>query len=243
MAEQEFVFDLYTLFGPLPSRGDTDPGGLEGLQALLARQRVAGAATLATVAVYADAAAGNKATLEACQAAGGRFVPAALLDPRAPLTPVTGARIVYLLPATQGYPLPYAPVADCLRAAQAAGLPVFAEARRPGDATAFGAAIREVGYAGAPVILGGVGQDTLYEAVSVARASDRVGLATNGMAGIGEVRYAAQALGVGRLFFASGAPLASAGAASAAVKLSGLQAPERAQVFGENARRLLGLGG
>lgn len=246
MAEQEFIFDLFTVMGPLPSRAEPEPGGAEGVLAVLARQRVAGAAVVSTTAIYGGgaAASGNAAAVAACQAeGGGRLLPAAVVDPRTPFVPVAGVRLLFLLPASQNYPLPYAALAEGLRAAQQANLPVFAEARRPGDATALGAALREVGYAGAPVVLGGVGGDTLHEALTVAKASDRVGIATDGLCGVGEVRYAAQALGAARVFFASGAPLRSLGASVALVKLSGLSPEERSQVFGGNARRLLNLGG
>jgi hypothetical protein len=239
----EFVFDMFTLFGPVPPRGGETGTGT--LQALLQRHGVAGAVTLSTRGLYHSAAAGNRETIALCAEAGGRLLPAAVLDPRQPrvLETVAGARVLCLLPATQHWPLTYAPLADLLKAlgesdAVAPSTPIWCEASRAGDATGLAAVLRETNYP-APVILGAVSGDDLLEATSVARDDPKIHIATDCLRGVGEVALAVASVGPQRVVFASEAPARSLGSAIALVRQAGLTPGDAAMVLGENARRLL----
>ena len=65
----EEIFDIYTLFGPVPPRGGDE--GTDRLRALLDRHGVRAAATVSTHALYHDALLGNRETRDACAAAPG----------------------------------------------------------------------------------------------------------------------------------------------------------------------------
>lgn len=241
----DFVLDMFTLFGPVPPRGGET--GTARLQALLERHDIAGAVTLSTRGLYHSAAAGNRETIALCAEAGPKLAPAVVLDPRQPGAErtIAGGRVLCLLPDTQRWPALFAPAADLLRSLVAAGgsatanLPLWWEAARPGDATAIAQTLRETGYP-APVILGGVTGECLYEAIVAAKGNDRLFIATNGLQGIGEVKTAVDAIGANRVVFGSGAPARSLGSALALVRSAGLSPDAQAAVFGGNARKLLG---
>ncbi len=232
-------------FGPVPPRG-AGHADIESVRETLAAQRIFGAALASNRAIQYDPISGNTQTADAARQAPGMpvIVPGAVLDPRifvgAPPKSPEGTRLYYILPATQGYHLPYAPLRALLKS-MPHNLPLYFEARREGDATQIGMILQEVGYAGAPVLLGGCTGSALNEAISVAKANDFVGLTTQGMRGIGEIQHAVKVLGANRVLFASGSPAESLAAAVALLKLAGLNPEERAAVFGANARRLLGI--
>jgi len=248
--EPESPFDLMIRFGPLPPRG-SGLIDIASVQAALERQRVHGAVVASNRAIMCDVAAGNGQVAEAAKQATSAsvIVPGAILDPRTfdgrnPSVPAE-TRLLYVLPASQRYPLPYAPLRDLLRQMPRT-VPLYVEVRHPGDATRIGMLLQDIGYVAgtpgqAPVILGGITGSTLIEALSAAKANSIVGVSTQGMVGIGEIRHAVTVLGAQRVFFASGAPAESLAAAVALLKLAGLSPEERAAVFGANARRMLGI--
>jgi len=234
----EFVLDLFTLFGPLPPRG-AEPGVVP-LQALLTKHGVAGGVTLSTRALYHNAHAGNRETQALCAEAGGTLLPAALLDPRLadPLATVGNARLLCFLPATQGWPLPFAPVADLFTEISGSRTPVWIEAARLGDATQIAEAVKAANMTQS-VILGGVTGATLSEAVSVARKHTNLMLATNGLQGVGEIALAVKTLGAERVVFASGVPHRALGATLALHRHSGLTPEQENLVMGGNTKKLM----
>jgi hypothetical protein len=247
VADNSHVVDFFTLFGPHPTHGTVTAPGAERLRAVLTKHGVPSAVTLSTRTVYFDAVEGNRETQAEGIAARGMLIPAALLDPRRPNPERTGggARVLALLPALQGYPLPYAPLTALLTmlgqlgGAAAATIPVFVEASRPGDATSILHTVLRTKYPAA-FVLGGVSAENLMETVSVVRAlPDQLHMATNGLRGIGEVALAAKMVGAARVVFASGAPALSLGAALALVRQADLSAEDLELVLGGNARRLL----
>lgn len=244
MAE-DMPFDLMLRFGPVPPRG-AGHNTIEEVRQTLIRQRIYGAALASNRAIQYDPYSGNAQVAEAIRQAATLpvIVAGSVLDPRIfvglPPKPSEWTRLYYVLPATQNYALPYAPLRALLKS-MPHNLPVYFEARREGDATHIGMLLREIGYAGAPILLGGCTGSALNEAISVAKANDFVGVTTQGMRGVGEVQHAVKVLGASRLFFASGSPAESLSAAIAMVKLAGLSPEERSAVFGANARRLLGI--
>lgn len=243
----DLILDVHTLFGPVPPRGAED--GVGHLLELLDRHGIAGAVTLSTRGLYYSATAGNRETIYHCNKSGNRLLPAAVLDPRSPSAAgiISGARVLCFLPATQDWPLGYAPLRDLMWALKDKGgstptVPMYWETARIGDATALAALLDETAYP-APILLGSVTGPTLMEAVSVARANRHMHVVTNGMCGIGEVAMAVDKLGADRVVFGSGAPTRSLGSAIALIAAAGLEENDEALVFSGNARRLLVGGG
>ena len=238
------ILDLFTLIGPVPPHAPTGTGPQE-LRELLTRYGVSGAVTISTRSLYYDAATGNEETQRLCESdGGGALLPGALLDPRQPRPEATigGARLLYLLPATQGWPTGFAPMDLLLRNLAAGGVttPLWWEVKDCGDATAAASLLRAANYAG-PVILGGVtGSAGLVEAITVAGSSELIFIATDILRGVGQVELAVRALGPQRILFASGAPAVSLRSALALVRLASLGDENEAMVFSGNARRILG---
>ncbi len=234
----DLVLDLFTLFGPVPPRG-AEPG-LAPLQALLNQHGVAGAVTLSTRGLYHNAHAGNRETQALCAEAGGAFLPAAVLDPRLPdpTSTIAGARMLCLLPAAQGWPLPFAPLTDLLAAIASVPTPIWFETARLGDATQFAELARAANLT-QPIILGSVTGVNLTEALSVAKKLPNAFLATDGLCGIGEVMQAVKALGAERVAFASGVPHRSLGAALALHERAGLTPEQSNLILGANTKKLM----
>lgn len=240
----DLIFDLYTLFGPVPPRGgDTDPSHL---QELLQKHGIAGAVTLSTRGLHYSASAGNRETIHYCTEIGPSLLPGVVLDPRQPqvVGTLAGARAYFLLHNTQQWPVHYAPLVDLLqmRAVRVntwpRPLPLWWEARNHGDATAIYELMKQVDYP-APYILGSVNGDGLVEAIAVGRRDENVLVATDGLRGIGEVAMLVQALGAHRVVFGSGAPAQSLGSALALVRQAGLSPSEETMVLSGNAIRIL----
>ena len=242
----EPIFDFHTLFGPVPPRA-AEPGTAR-LQTLLTQHGVAGAVALSTRGAYHNAHAGNRETLALCQQSGGVLIPAAVLDPRIPKPhqAIGGAKVFCLLPNTQKWPMPFAPVCDVLEDLMKLGgdatgkIPLWWEATRPGDATQISEILTDTHYP-APVVLGGVTGDTLVESMAIARQKPSVYLSTSRLRGIGDIALIAQTLGADRIIFASAAPARSLGAVLSLIEQAGLSESDTDLVLGGNARRLLGM--
>ena len=245
MAEQ--IFDIYTLFGPVPPRGGDE--GTSRLRALLTRHGVGAAATVSTRALYHDPAHGNRETREVCAASDGdggpRLFPGAILDPRLPVGAehLEEARLLCLFPDTQGWPVYFAPLRARLREFSGTGVPLLCEVSRLGDATALAALLDDIAFS-APVILAGVTEQAgLAEALAVAGEHERYLIATDGLCGVSEIESAVAALGPERVVFGSDAPRASLGSALALLRYADLGEADRARILGGNARQLLGIRG
>jgi predicted TIM-barrel fold metal-dependent hydrolase len=87
--------------------------------------------------------------------------------------------------------------------------------------------------------MGSVIGENLIEAIAVARADNRVFIATDGLRGIGEIAAAVGAIGASRVVFASGAPVQALGAALAMVAAAEISDSDREAILNGNARRLL----
>lgn len=240
----DLIFDMHTMFGPVPPRGgETDPSHL---QTLLEKHGVAGAVTLSTRGLHYSASAGNRETIHYCTQIGPSLLPGVVLDPRQPqvVQTLAGARAYFLLPQTQHWPIQYAPLVDLLqmRAVRVntwpRPIPLWWEARRHGDATAIHELMKQVDYP-APYILGGVNGDGLVEAIAIGRRDENAMVATDGLRGVGEVAMLVQALGAQRVVFGSGAPAQSLGSSLALVRQAGLSPAEETLVLSGNAIRML----
>ena len=241
----EPILDVYALFGPIPPAGAIP--GTDALKANHARHGVAGAIALSTRGIYHSAPAGNRETAKLCASSGGSLLPAAVIDPRLPFidTSYQGARALCLFPATQNWPVRMASLKLALQGIAAAGtaVPLMLEAMRPGDPTALFEEMQASGYKG-PLVLLNIEENTLGEAVALAKASESVCLSTDKLRGLGEIALAVEQLGPDRIVFGSGAIARNALSASLAlVRAAGLSAEVQAKIFSGNARRILGTGG
>jgi len=239
------VLDCFSLFGPVPPRG-VPPLGTGELLAQMRRHSVAGSIALSTRGLYYGSSAGNRETAALCGQSGGVLQPAAILDPRVSVTAqaISGARMLCLMPTTQRWPLPFAPLDELLSSLRDTHpkVPIFWEATRTGDATRILQAVTAAGNAN-QMLLGGVTGDSLIEAISIARRDNRFGIITNGLHGIGEISMAVDAIGASRVYFGSGAPVQSMGGALAVIRYAGLSDENLAAILGENAKRLIAAGG
>ena len=240
----EPILDIYALFGPIPPAGAIP--GTDALKANHARHGVAGAIALSTRGIYHSGPAGNRETAKLCAASGGTLLPAAVIDPRLPFidTSYQGARAMCVFPATQAWPVHTASLRLALQGLAAAGVavPLMLEAVRPGDPTALLEETDAAGYAG-PLILLNIEENTLGEAVALAKSAERVFLSTDKLRGLGEIALAIEAVGADRVVFGSGAIARNALSASLAlVRAAGLDAATQAKIFSGNARRILGGG-
>lgn len=239
----EPITDILALFGPIPPHS-AEPG-TEALKAAHERHGIVGAAVLSTRGIYHSAAAGNRETLAKCAESGGRMLPLAVLDPRVPAahTLLTGARGIALFPATQGWPVAFAPLEHSLKQLGAGRVPLFFEASRAGDASALRGLLRDSGFGG-PVVLFGVSAAGLAEAFALAAADSRYLICTDRLRGVGELALAVETVGADRVLFGSGAiARGSLGAAIATARAAGLEPAQLTQVLTGNARKLLAGGG
>ena len=241
----EPILDFFAMFGPIPPAGATP--GTDALRAVHARHGVSGAVALSTRGIYHSAPAGNRETAKLCSDSGGTLLPAAVLDPRLPTldTSHQGARALALFPATQRWPVRLASLQILLKSLADARLatPLMLEAVRPGDATALFDMASAAGYAG-PLVLTGIDEPTLAEAIALSKLSERIFVSTDGLRGIGSIALAVNLLGAERVLFGSGATARNAlGAALAIVRSSGLDSGTMTQIFSGNARRILAAGG
>lgn len=241
----EPILDIFALFGPIPPAGAVP--GTDLLRAAHTKHGVAGAVALSTRGIYHAAPAGNRETAALCQQAGGSLLPGAVLDPRVPRfeTNFPGARLLSLFPATQNWPVRWLPFTHALKTVAEAGvtIPLLFEATRPGDLTALQEVLEKSGYSG-QVILVGVDDPTLSEAIAFAKGNPKVHLATDGMTGVGQLNLVVEHLGADKLIFGSGAIARNAlSAALAVVRAAGFDDTTRGHIFANNAKRLLASGG
>jgi hypothetical protein len=177
------ILDCLTLFGPVPPLGAAETG-TSGLTELMSRHGIAGAIALSTRGLYHSAPAGNRETIALCQAAGPALQPAALLDPRLPLSSqsVTGARLLCLAPSVQGWPIPFEPLTELLRSLVTANstVPLYCDISRSGDGTKLAEILDDIDFS-SPVLLGALSGDSLIEAVAIARVNKQISLVTNGL--------------------------------------------------------------
>lgn len=237
------IIDINTLFGPAPT--SASDLSVDDLTAMMAKHSVGACCTLSTLGVLLDCAAGNAAT-RAAAGEDARLIPVATYNPLqffghdgAALRPRSeGFRMVRFFPALQGWPTHFAPLASILRRLEPEAVTVMVDVAGPGDATALVAAI---GRDHAPLILGGITERTLAEAVALLHAHDDLYMETSRLLASGAVALAVERLGAERVLYGSGAPSRPMAAALAAVNLADISEQDRALVMGGNARRLLGL--
>jgi uncharacterized protein len=235
------IVDVNTLFGPLPI-ASTDLS-VDTLLGLIQKHQVGAACTLSTLGLMLDPAVGNAATLAACKE-HPELLPVATLHPamyfgdEGPITRLKteGFRFVRFFPATQGWPVDFAPFAALVQSLRNTGLPLMVEAERPGDATALQ---RILGDYPSAVILVGADMTTLAEVVAGMRRYANWHIEISRLLGPGCLKAVADAVGADRLLFGTSAAYRPIAGALQVVRYSGLNEAQIQQTLGGNARRLL----
>jgi hypothetical protein len=237
------IVDINTLFGPAPiAASDLS---VDDLSALMARHSVGACCTLSTLGILLDPGAGNTAT-RAAAAENPRLVPVATYNPLtchghdgAQIHPrADGFRMVRFFPALQGWPPRFAPLLAILRRLEPEGIPVMIDIDQPGEATELVAAL---GPDHVPVVLAGIGERTLSEAIALLQVHDGLYIETSRLLMMGGAALAVERAGADRVLFGSGAPMRPMAAALASLRLAEISEQDRALVMGGNARRLLNL--
>ena len=260
------ILDVNTLFGAYPAQHAES--NAEGLSESLTRHGVKRAMTLSTWGVFYNDMAGNQETLAACGQYDGIMYPVGTVNPMTfwdgdemlKHLSQTSFHMIRFFPHLQGWPIDFAPFARIVKTLSECGKPlmersltmprpargwrlwtdggepVMISAIRPGDATAIARILADYP---APVILEGVGQDNLIEALTILRSHEQFLLETHRLTvpdGLARIR---DSVGAQRIVFGSGGPALSAGAALDYVRKSSLSAEEQALVLGGNAAFLL----
>lgn len=236
------IVDINTLFGPLPI-ASTDLS-VDTLLGLMQKHQVRAACTLSTLGLMLDPAVGNAATLAACKE-HAELLPVATLHPtmcfgdEAPIARLKadGFRIVRFFPATQGWPVDFAPFTALVQSLKNTGLPLMVEAERPGDATALQSILRDYS---APVILAGVDTSTLAEVVIGMRQYANWHVEISRLLAPGCLKTVADMVGAERLLFGTSAAYRPIAGALQVVRFSGLNETQIQQTLAGNARRIIG---
>ena len=237
------IIDVNTIFGPLPeAAADLS---VDDLTALMRRHSVDACCTLSTIGVLLDHRMGNAATKTAC-AEDPRFIPVATMNPQAFYGGegphlhfrADGFRLARFFPGTQGWVPDYEPFIALVRALEAEGLPIMVDVSRPGEATRL---VQCLGVDPAPLILAGVDEDTLAEAVVLMRAHPNLFVETSHLLALGAIRHVVEHVGPDRILFGSGAPARPMAGALAAVRHSGVTQEDESRILGGNAARILGI--
>jgi predicted TIM-barrel fold metal-dependent hydrolase len=238
------IGDANTLFGFWTSRqADLSPSVLKGV---LDRHEVAFACTLSTVGIFYDFAAGNRQTLEVC-ADDERLLPAGTVDPRQYFgcaQEIAGARerglrMLSLFPETQGWSPGMACFGEVAQQTAQEGLPLMVECGAAGTASEVVRATQDLEL---PVVLSGVGQGNLAEAVAAVKQRKRTYLETHALSGTGAVEAVVEQVGAERLVFGSRSPLHYFSSAYLRLKYAVLKEADLAAASGENLAALLEVG-
>ena len=236
------IIDINTLFGPMPA-GAADLS-VDELVGMMRKHGVRAACTLSTVGLLLDHNAGNAATKAACGEAGG-LVPVATVNPQSffgtdgPFSRFKGDgfKMIRFFPSLQGWEAGYAPMVVLAKRLEVEGLPIMVDIDRPGVATRL---VQSLVSHPAPLILAGVEESTLAEAIALMRAHARIFVEVSRLLAVGAIRQVVESVGADRVLYGSGAPLQPMASVLGVLEHSGLSDEQRAKVLAGNARALLG---
>jgi hypothetical protein len=237
------IIDINTLFGPMPA-GAADLS-VDELTGMMGKHGVRSACTLSTIGMLLDHNAGNAATKAAC-AETTNLVPVATLNPQTffgtdgPFSrfKADGYKLVRFFPDRQGWDTGYAPMVVLAKRLEVEGLPLMVDVDRPGSATRLAQAL--VAHP-ASLILAGVDESMLAEAIALMRAHARIYVEISRLLSVGAIRQVAESVGAERVLYGSGAPLQPMASVLGALRHAALTDEQRARVLGGNAKSLLGL--
>ncbi|MEP6756443.1 MAG: amidohydrolase family protein [Chthonomonadales bacterium] len=237
------IIDINTMFGPHPSAAADL--SVDELQSMMEKHGVGTCCTLSTVGMLLDHNSGNAATKAACSESK-HMLPVATVNPQmvfdleGPFTKfkADGYCMVRLFPDWQGWQPDYAPAIAIAKRLEVEGLPLYVEIDGSGTATRLVNAL--VAHPSA-LILGGITQETVAEAIVLMRSHARIYVETSQLVAVGAIRQVVESVGAERLLYGSGAPARPMASGLAAVKHAGLNAAQSEKVLGRNAAELLGV--
>ena len=212
---------------------------------MMTKHGIEACCTLSTVGMLLDHHAGNSATRAAC-AEQSNLLPVATLNPQTLFTadgPFTrfkadGFKMVRFFPGEQGWDAAYAPMQVLAKRLEVEGLPIMVDIDRTGAATRQVDAL--VAHP-ASLILSGIDESTLAEAIALMRAHARIFLSTSHLVAVGAIKQVVESVGADRLLYGSGAPSRPMSSALGVLRYADLPAEQRAQILGGNARHLFNL--
>ncbi len=237
------IVDVNTLFGPLPAAASDL--SVDDLAALMREHAVSTCCTLSTVGLLLDHNAGNAATRAACSESPS-LVPVATVNPQAFFGGdgphnrfrADGFKMARFFPHAQGWEPSYAPFIALARALQGEQLPIMMSIDLPGTASRL---IRALGSHPSPVILAGVDERTLAEALVLMEEHPSVYLETSSLLAAGALAHVVRIVGAERVMFGSGAPARPMAAGISVLRHAGLSDAESSRVLAGTAREVLAI--
>ncbi len=235
------IVDINTLFGPMPSAASDL--SVDELTALMQRHSVSACCTLSTVGLLLDHNAGNSATRAACSE-NRSLIPTATINPQSFFGgdgphlrfKADGFRLVRFFPGAQGWDVDYASFVAAVKSLEPQKLPVIVDIDRSGVATRVVRAVAD--YAG-EVILAGIEDRTLSEAIALMRDHAKVYVETSNLLATGAIKHLVGCVGADRILYGSGAPARPIASGLNVLKHSGLTDGELVQVLSGNAKKML----
>lgn len=234
------IIDVDTMFGPLPAAASDL--SVDALEEMMRAHGVRACCTLSTIGVLLDPNAGNSATRAACQEHQS-LLPVATVNPQSffgvdgPFTRfgADGFKLVRFFPEEQGWEADYAPFIMLAKRLEVEGLPIMVNVDRPGAASRL---VQAVVQHPAPLILAGVDETTLAEAIALMRAHARIYTVTSNLLAVGAIKQLVDSVGADRLLYGSAAPSRPMASALSVLRQAELSEGQRAQILGGNAKQL-----
>ncbi|MFZ8829079.1 MAG: amidohydrolase family protein [Armatimonadota bacterium] len=214
------------------------------LLTLMRRYGVARALFVHTTAVFYDPRMGNDWAVQVAHQSGGMLLPVAVINPllfrdminEAERRRQQGFRLFRVFPHLQGWQPRIAPFRTFLQWLNEQGLPLLVDCPQVGWASELAELTQG---SSAPLILVGVHEGNLGEALSALSACPNLYLETSGLKQPDGYEMAAATVGVERLIFGSGAPLHYFASALLPLLHSSLSDEEKRKVLVDNLRRLV----
>jgi len=149
-----------------------------------------------------------------------------------------GFKLLRVFPGVQGWQPDYAAFTTLVKSLSEDSIPVMVDLDGPGTASRL---VNAIAGNSAPIILSGVDERTLAEALSLKREHANVYIETAGLLSAGALKFVVDSVGPDRVLFGSGAPARPMAGVLGVLKHSGLGETESTAVLSGNAKRLLGL--
>ncbi len=237
------IIDINTLFGPRPK--EASDLSLDDLLALRENYSVTTSFTLSTIGILLDFRAGNSATIAACSDNPG-------LQPTATLNPQRcfdipkaideimqkGFKLLRIFPEMQDWEPDYAPFISLVRSLNNKPLPLMADVSKSGVASRI---MKACENSSVSVILSGVDETCLTEAVSLMQGNSNLYMETSHLLGEGVIAHVARLTDDSKLLFGSGSPASPVLSSLTAIEIADISESARCNILAGNARRLLNL--
>jgi predicted TIM-barrel fold metal-dependent hydrolase len=235
------ILDIDSLFGFWPLRkADLS---VEALVATIQQQNVKRALALSTTGIFTDYQRGNEETVQVCQKVPELF-PAATVDPRRYVGCLEeidrrvgqGIKLFRLFPEYQNWPLDFAPFRRILGKLAERKAVAMIDAGPLGHPTKLAALTKDLGLT---LLLAAVPAAGLGELLVVLEEHPNVYVETRLLNSPQAIELLVGQSGAERLVFGSGTPLYYFSSALMPLQAANLTDAQKAQILGDNLRRLL----